>query len=73
MTTREIIDKLPELVLTRVKAYRNDYTGCTSIRLQAEIRDRMAGYVLGLRDAGLITEYERRAIFTYMTVAPAKR
>lgn len=66
--TKNIIDKLPKHVLDTVEKYRFEYTHHTDMHLQAETRTRMAGYVLGLRDAGLITEFERRALFVYMTV-----
>ena len=73
MTTRQIINKLPENVLARVERYRELYARAYTTRIQDEIRNRMSGYVLGLRDAGLITERERGAIFVYMTVAPSER
>lgn len=67
---KDIITKLPDNVMDRIEEYRFQYGVYTNVRLQAEVRGRMAGYVLGLRDAGLITEFERRALFCYMTVAP---
>ena len=72
MRTREIINKLPESVLLRVNQYREAYTHFDG-RNRAEARVRMAGYVEGLRDAGLITERERQLLFVYMTVAPSER
>ena len=68
MRAREVIDGLPDLVRKQVEKYRFDYTHTESMHLQAEVRTRMAGYVLGLRDAGLITERGRQIVFIYMTV-----
>lgn len=73
MTTRQIINKLPENVLARVERYREFYARPFTTRIHDEIRNRMSGYVLGLRDAGLITERERQLLFVYMTVAPSER
>lgn len=66
----EIINKLPNHVRAKVEAYRRDYNTIIDLHMQAEVRTRMSGYVLGLRDAGMLTEFERRVVFIYMTVAP---
>ena len=71
----DIIDGLPAQVHQQVENYRDAYTRTadiyddrTAIRLHEETRIRMGGYVLGLMHAGLLTEFERRAVFCYMTV-----
>ena len=72
MRAREIINKLPENVLLKVNQYREAYTHFDGLN-RAEARVRMAGYVEGLRDAGLITERERQTVYVYMTVAPTNK
>jgi hypothetical protein len=73
---RDIINGLPEQVRVQVENYRVAYTrnvgnydSRVAMRLADETRVCMSGYVLGLMHAGLITEFERRVIFCYMTVA----
>lgn len=70
---REIIDGLPEQVRGQVEQYRQSYTRFTDYRTKDEIRVRMGGYALGLMHAGLLTEFERRVVFLYMTVADVNR
>lgn len=61
---KQTVEALPENIRTAVEEFRRRYTD----RYSENDRARMAGYVLGLRDAGFITEAQRRAIFVYMTV-----
>lgn len=64
--TREVINKMPEKVMDVINMYRKDYANPT-IRKDVT-REGLAGYVKGLRDAGLITERERQILFVYGTV-----
>ena len=73
MNARELINKLPEQVRERAYRYREVYAHCYVPRLREETRNRMAGYALGLKDAGLLTERERQLLFVYMTVEPMER
>lgn len=68
MKTANVLDKLPKHARERIENYRFEYTHTDSVKLQAEIRSSMAGYVLGLRDSGLITEVERQILFVYTTI-----
>lgn len=80
MTTRELINKLPEQVRNKVEQLRSDYTkyyeyfesgdegyANTGLRCMDETRQLMRGYVLGLMHACFITERERQMLFLYMT------
>lgn len=62
---KKTIEALPENIRYAVEEFRRRYT---ANRQSDNDRARMAGYVLGLRDAGFITERQRQAIFVYMTV-----
>ena len=75
---RDLLNRLPDTVYGQIQNYReaytrtaNDYTR-EAMRINEETRIRMGGYVLGLMHAGLITEFERRLLFCYMTVAERK-
>ncbi len=64
--TMEVINKLPQDILKTVKGYKEQYNNPAN--KTCEVRARMAGYVQGLRDAGVISERERQVVFVYMTV-----
>lgn len=67
--TKQTLDKLPEGIRANIEYYKEAYNLFdTGSHYKDEERSRMAGYVHGLRDAGLITEIERRELFCYMTV-----
>lgn len=75
---KDLLNRLPDTVYGQIQNYReaytrtaNDYTR-EAMRTNEEIRVRMGGYVLGLMHAGLITEFERRLLFCYMTIAERK-
>lgn len=61
---KKTVEALPENIRNKVEEFRKQYTRTHS----DSDRARMAGYVLGLRDTGFITERQRMAIFVYMTV-----
>lgn len=63
--TKEIIERLPENVIREVEGLRKDYRSGFN---RGAVRARLAGYVKGLRDAGLLTERERQILFVYGTV-----
>lgn len=69
---KEIVEGLPAQVRQQVEIYRDAYTRTADnyddMRLHEETRIRMGGYALGFMHAGLLTEFERRAVFCYMTV-----
>lgn len=62
--TRKTLDKLPEKVLMHIERLRKDY------KKNGDEASRYASYnyILGLCDAGLITEQERKTLFIYTTV-----
>lgn len=81
MTTREVINGLPEHVRYKVETLRRAYTSygdayeCANnvsclfvMRQKEELRTLMRGYLMGLLHAGLITERMRQTLFVYMTV-----
>ncbi len=76
MRTKEVIERLPENVVRNIEDYRKRYTVLSNILVGsgresqelASTRAAMSAYALGLRDAGVITEQERKVIFVYMTV-----
>lgn len=68
--TEAIYNKLPANVRETIEEYRAAYK---QVRNEYntehyEIIAAMSGYAKGLRDAGLITEKERKVIRCYMTV-----
>lgn len=66
MTTRELMNKLPENVKRNLEGLRHDYKSGVVNRDIA--RAQSAWYVKGLRDAGLVTDRERSILFCYTTV-----
>lgn len=64
--TKELISRLPSNVVASVEDIRKDYKN--PVLSKDETRARLAGYVKGLCDAGLITERERQILFVYGTV-----
>ena len=64
--TREVIEKLPGGIRWQIEDMRKDYKN-PAVNHEAA-RARLAGYVNGLRDAGMITDRERQIIFVYGTV-----
>lgn len=66
--TKDVINKLPANVGTMIENFKQQYKETNDFDIRKEVRTRMAGYVLGLRDAGLLTESERKTIFIYMTI-----
>ena len=69
MTTRELIARLPQNVMERIdgmkKTYRAFHPG---ERTHEETRLIINAYITGLKDAGLITEHERRILYNFATL-----
>lgn len=63
--TREILDKLPTNVLNHIEELKKDYN---FHKMDFAPRIALREYVKGLRDAGLITEQERKVLFIYTTI-----
>ena len=66
--TRETLNKLPANVREIIENLRKEYKNAVGYNRKGAKRERLAGYVMGLRDAGLITERERQILFVYGTV-----
>lgn len=67
--TKQVLNKLPKEIRANIEHYKESYNLFDEgSSYKHEERSRMAGYIHGLRDAGLITETERRILFCYMTV-----
>lgn len=64
--TREIVERLPQNVRATLEGFRRDYKG--GVIDHSIIRTRAAAYFNGLRDAGLITENERKVLTCYSTI-----
>ena len=62
--TRKTLDKLPEKVLMHIEQLRKDYKK----NGDGVSKDASYNYILGLCDAGLITEQERKILFIYTTI-----
>ncbi len=65
---KELLARLPNNVFEQILSYRRRYADAKNRDMRNEIGARMGGYVLGLHDAGLITETERQKLYVYMTV-----
>ena len=65
-TTREIVERLPQNVRATLEGFRRDYKGGVIDR--SIVRARAAAYFNGLRDAGMITENERKVLTCYATI-----
>lgn len=63
--TRETLNKMPEVVRNRLERLRKDYNN-PSLNYDTA-REASAAYVMGLKDAGLVTERERQILFVYTT------
>ena len=66
--TREALAKLPENVRTKVERMKKHFNSCTDYHQRYEMRERIAGYIEGLYDAGIITDRERAVIYIYATL-----
>jgi len=65
--TNEAIEKLPQPVREHLELYN----GVISTRkdLQKEFKHRLQGYLNALKDAGIITEAEKRVLYIrYVTI-----
>lgn len=63
--TKEVLNKLPEKVRNTVEECRKNYNDSDAKYVQ---RSLSMAYLNGLRDAGMITEHEKRILFVYTTV-----
>ena len=66
---KELYTKLPENVLENIEGFRNYYKILKEAKddvTRAEVYERIGGYVLGLKDAGIVTEVERNYLRYYM-------
>ncbi len=66
MTTREVLEKMPKIVRWKIDDLRKDYKN--EALNKYEVRAQIYGYTNGLRDAGLITESERKTLLVYATI-----
>ena len=64
--TRDAFEKLPQVAKTKIEFYR------TKIKYDSRYREMYItkghGYIEGLRDAGIITEYEHKELKCYLTI-----
>lgn len=75
MSTREVIEGLPENIREMIEAYRADYHAAKA-ELNAHkryietgiARAEVWGYIKGLRDAGVISEQSRKVLTVYVTI-----
>ena len=64
--TRETLEKLPQEVRNRIERFKKDSKN--NIRYRELYVNKGIGYVEGLRDAGLISENECKALKCYVTI-----
>jgi hypothetical protein len=64
--TRETVEKLPQEIRNRIEQFRQDAKKDAARRELYINKGR--GYVEGLRDAGMIKEYESRILKCYLTI-----
>ena len=66
MGTREAFNKLPKVAQDRIERFRSDMK---KDYLHRELYlSKGAGYIEGLRDAGLLTDFEHRELKCYLTI-----
>ena len=70
--TRELLNRLPTIVMNKVEYFRMKYTTTEDTRERDSIRNSMSAYAHGLADAGMLTDRERQTLFVYMTVSNIK-
>lgn len=63
--TEKVLRKIPENVRLHIEWMKKQYK---EERYSEVIRKCAASYILALRDAGLISELERRLLFNYTTL-----
>jgi len=64
--TREILNSLPQNILKTIEIWKGRYN---DDRFDKPIcKGEIRGYLMGLRDAGIITDNQYRCIFVYMTL-----
>ena len=61
--TKETLNRLPMIYRGNIEAYKASYK-----RGNTADKERAFGYINALRDAGIITETERRVLISYVTV-----
>ena len=64
--TKETLDKLPNHVREAIEAFRTEQKN--GVYTHEIANARSAWYLRGLRDAGLISSWEFRALFNYTTI-----
>lgn len=64
MDTQQILNTLPANVVERLEWYKVESETENKV-YKEHIRRAGAGYVTGLFDAGLITDWERKELFLY--------
>lgn len=69
MATRDVLEKIKGTTygnaLERKKQWRKHLLELGEERAASKTQTHIAGYVYALRDAGIITESERRTLFIY--------
>ena len=64
--TREAFEKLPKAAQTRIEYLRGKIK--TDSRHRELYITKGTGYIEGFRDAGIITDYEHKALKCYLTI-----
>lgn len=66
MTSKDVFGRMPESVIRSLKQFREMKDG--NYLHDKELSHRAYEYTNALRDAGFITEVERRVLFLYTTI-----
>ena len=64
--TKKTLEKMPENIQKYIEIIKGAYQN--QLIDKDRIRDRANGYTMGLKHAGLITDRERMALFSYITL-----
>ena len=64
--TRELLNSLSEPIRNRIEYLKEN---ASDPRYRELYVNKALGYIEGLRDAGVITENERKAIFCYVSLS----
>lgn len=65
MRTQEVLNKMPETVLRRLREYKAEYEEGAERTIT---RHTIRAYLNGMMDAGFITESERKTLFAWATL-----
>ena len=66
--TEKTLNKVSDLIRKTIENLRTDYKNADTANARTLARAKSFAYTQGLKDAEVITETERKALFIYTTV-----